>query len=121
MPGSDICVRLYCKEGEPAAPIDELPAAGITLPAALKKLGVHAFAGTDVVSVRCSASLTSIGSEAFVDCDQLEWIAITAQTTDIASNAFGELTDLIIYAPYGSAAATFADQKGYTFIAWDGD
>ncbi len=66
---------------------------GFTLPAALKTIGANAFAGCPVASV-----------------------LVSNETENIAENSFADAEDLIVIGALNSAADTFANTNGYSFI-----
>ena len=72
----------------------------------------------NVLNFRLPEQTTSVESEAFADIPGLTGVYIPAYCTDIAVDAFGE-AEVVIYAPQGSYAETFAEQKGYPFVAMD--
>lgn len=61
-------------------------------------------------------SVASIGAEAFKDCTSLKSITIPASVTNISSSAFEGCTSLTIYGAKGSAAESYANEHGFTFI-----
>lgn len=60
----------------------------ITLPGTLKKIGYGAFENTAIASVKFPDTLTSIGSEAFQQCQLLKDIQLPKKLTSLGSAAF---------------------------------
>lgn len=63
--------------------------------------------------------LASIASDAFAYCDSLRTITIPQSVNTIDKHAFRNNNDLTIRGYSGSAAETFAEEQGYTFVALD--
>ena len=87
------------------------------LPAALTKIEDEAFAGGTFVYVKLPDNAVSIGWHAFADCPRLAYIYIPALTTQINSQAFGDLQGLTIIGQAGTTAESYANDHNYTFIA----
>ena len=58
------------------------------------------------------AAITGIGSRAFADCANLDYICIPDTVTSIAADAFDGCTNLTICCTEGSAAQAAAKQSG---------
>lgn len=89
------------------------------LPRDLSEIGEEAFFGIDAARVKLSEAVTKIGARAFAGCQSLESIYIPQSCTQIDPTAFGGRTDIEICGHAGSAAQTFAQQNGLTFINVD--
>ena len=92
--------------------------ADFVLPARLQEIEEQAFMGISASSIRIPDGCTSIGCEAFSECDNLSMIYIPASVTLIHEDAFdfcGPLT--VIYGESDTLAEEFAELNGITFIA----
>ena len=87
------------------------------LPAFLTEIGEEAFSGAAFRYVKLPETCTVIGRLAFADCPNLRYIYIPAATTDIDRYAFVDVTDLTVFGKAGSYAETFADARGFHFVA----
>ena len=87
------------------------------LPSALITIEDEAFAGGAFTYVKLSENTASIGKNAFANCPNLKYIYIPGTNIDIDPDAFGTMTALTIFGKADSDAATYAQQKGFTFIA----
>ena len=87
------------------------------LPAALTEIGEETFAGSAFVYVKLPDNAVSIGWHAFADCPRLAYIYIPALTTQINSQAFGDLQGLTIIGQAGTTAESYANDHNYAFIA----
>ena len=87
----------------------------VTLPAGLTAIDAEAFAGTPLQVVRLPQGLKTIGSRAFAD-GSLWQILIPSSVTSIAEDAFAGVNGLIIFGKTGSAAHTYAQAHGYSFV-----
>lgn len=94
-----------------------LPAQRSVLPAGLMTIEDEALMGTPISFCVLPGSVSSIGVRAFASCTALKIIEIPAGVTIIAESAFDGCTDLIIVAPQGSAAHTFALNHGFVWMA----
>ena len=90
-----------------------------------KVIADEAFCGcTSLTSVTIPDSVTSIGDYAFYKCTSLTEITIPDSVTSIGYRAFGyyydygykKLENFTIYGYTGSAAETYANENGFTFI-----
>ena len=98
------------------AALDE-PATRLTLPKNLKTLDRQALAGTAAEAVYVPAGCASIAGKAFENCSSLRALHVAGSATVIASDAFdGCAQPVIIYAPAGSAARSFAEANGMPWI-----
>ena len=87
------------------------------LPEALTEIGEEAFAGMPFTSLRLPVGVTVIPARAFAESALLQ-IYIPETVTEIAENAFENCSaDLIIFGVPGSRAESFAQEKGFRFIA----
>lgn len=89
--------------------------AALKLPNALVALDKEAFAGTSIVTVECPQGLTAIGSRAFADCSELEWIILPSSVEEISADAFENCTNFIIYGDKGSFSEMYAKELGIKF------
>ena len=87
------------------------------LPAGLTEIRDEAYLNTAVEIVRLPESCTKIGARAFANCTQLRQIEIPAMNIEIADDAFANSPNVVIHAPAGSAAQTYARAHGITFLA----
>lgn len=87
------------------------------LPAFLTEIGEEAFSGAAFRYVKLPETTTVIGRLAFAECPNLRYIYIPAATTDIDRYAFVDVTDLTVFGKAGSYAETFADARGFHFVA----
>ncbi|MBE5806757.1 MAG: hypothetical protein E7317_00235 [Clostridiales bacterium] len=95
-----------------------LPAADFVLPAKLTTIQTEAFRGGAMTMVICPNTLKSIGAKAFMNCTKLKGIYIPASVTSIAPDAFSGCSGFTIYAPSGSVAEVFAENKDYDYVAY---
>ena len=65
--------------------------------------------------MRVADGTSSIGSRAFANSGNLEWICLPSSVTDIAPDAFEGDAGLTIYGDAGSAAEAFALQRASPF------
>ncbi|HHX58136.1 MAG TPA: leucine-rich repeat domain-containing protein, partial [Clostridiales bacterium] len=94
----------------------------ITIPNSISIIEEYAFYGcSNLTSITVPDSVTSIGDNAFNGCLNLKTITIPASVTSIGDNAFDSNYLRTIYGYTGSAAETYANEKGITFIALDGE
>ena len=92
----------------------------VELPASLKKIDSFAFsaAGIKTMTIPESETLTELPEYMFHQCPNLKEVTIPATITTIPETAFSECPkDLVIKAPEGSAAATFASEHEIKFEA----
>ncbi len=98
----------------------------LDIPTSVEFIGEEAFYGNYQLStVTLHNGLTSIGSKAFYD-NSFKSVTIPASVTSIGEKAFGYISesetmdDFTIYGYRGTAAETYADENGFTFIPLDG-
>ena len=82
----------------------------------LTAISDYCFEGTSLTNVSLPYRVASIGNGAFRDVATLREIVIPAATASIRSSAFDQDT-LTIRGTEGSAARTYAEEKGYDFAA----
>lgn len=87
------------------------------LPAGLTEIRDAAYLNTAVEIVRLPESCTRISARAFSSCAQLQQIEIPAMHIDIADDAFAGSPNVVIHAPAGSTAQTYAKAHGIPFLA----
>ncbi len=99
----------------------------LDIPTSVEFIGEEAFYGNYQLStVTLHNGLTSIGSKAFYD-NSFKSVTIPASVTSIGEKAFGYISesetmdDFTIYGYRGTAAETYADENGFTFIPLDGE
>lgn len=90
----------------------------VTLPEKLKKIGADAFLHcTALENLEIPASVKSVGAFAFVGCERLD-LTFRGMKTRIPKFGIIDLdANMIIFAPEGSTAQKYAEEKGLTFIA----
>ena len=86
-------------------------------PSSLSVVAEESFRNTSFYYVVLPETVAAIEAEAFADCSNLKYIYIPQNTTEIAENAFLNVTDLTVYGKDGSYAEQFAGKMGYTFQA----
>lgn len=103
----------------------------ITIPDSVTSIKVFTFCGcTSLESVTILNGVTSIYNYAFLDCTSLESITIPQSVTNIVPYALGYIADrdtfeyvkkenFIIKGYKNTAAETYANENGFTFIALD--
>lgn len=87
------------------------------LPEDLRIIQDEAFRGDSFRYAYLPDGVESIGSCVFDDCRNLQYVRIPETATSIDQNAFGDLKDITLIGTAGSFAETYADQKGYVFLA----
>lgn len=93
-----------------------LPTADFTTPAMLRTIEAEAFSGVPARVVRLAATTTAIGSRAFANCPNLVCVYIPAGCTNIATDAFSGVENLVIFTPVGSYAEYYASRFGYECV-----
>lgn len=84
----------------------------VVLPDSLTGIGENAFMGCGKLKkVKMSANLAEIHSGAFKWCEGLEIIELPATLKSIGEDAFAECEKLVIHAPAGSYAITYAKEN----------
>lgn len=101
----------------------------LTLPNTVTHIGNYAFyTCRSLEDVTISSSVVSIGDYAFFLCDSLDSITIPPTVTEIGEYAVGysrnyseqppqHVKDFTIYGTPGSAAETYANENGITFVS----
>ena len=99
----------------------------LDIPASVKSIGEEAFFGSSQMSaVTLRSGLSSIGAKAFYD-NNFKFVIIPASVTSIGEKAFGFISDsetidgFTMYGYRGTAAETYANENGFTFIPLDSE
>ena len=99
----------------------------LVIPASVKSIGEEAFFGSyQLEAVALRSGLSSIGAKAFYD-NNFKFVIIPASVTSIGEKAFGYISDsktidgFTIYGYRGTAAETYANENGFTFIPLDSE
>ncbi len=100
--------------------------AAVKLPSTLKTIGMSAFTDTAVTSLVLPASVTKVGAYALW-CESLKELTVKGADTALNEDAImqyeddnaeaGIINTIVIKAPAGSKAETYANEKGFTFEA----
>lgn len=103
----------------------------VDFPSTLKIIGEGCFSNSLVSNVKINNGLESIGKRAFEACRYLKSVTIPASVTSIGEYAFGyesqgrngreKYDDFTIYGYRGTAAETYANENGFTFIPLDSE
>ncbi len=100
----------------------------LMFPSTLKSIGNKCFYfAENLVKLELNGGLETIGESAFCGCRSLKSVTIPASVTSIGEKAFGyfynsqKIDDFTIYGYRGTAAETYADENGFTFIPLDGE
>ncbi len=99
----------------------------VTIPPNIQTVGGKAFAACKkLTTVTLSDGIKTINEQAFSLCDALASVKIPNSVTKIGANAFGytgnnfdnlhKITGFTIYGNQGTAAETYANNNGFTFI-----
>ena len=98
----------------------------LKFPSTLKSVGEKSFYETSsLVKLELNDGLETIGENAFRGCRSLKSVTIPASVTSIGEKAFGYFYDpqkidgFTIYGYRGTAAETYANENGFTFIPLD--
>ena len=93
----------------------------VVLPVSLMSIGQNAFNEcVSLESIVIPASVTSILDTAFAKCGNLTSVTILNKDITISDSAFNKSSQALTFCSYiGSAAETYAAQKGYLFAAID--
>lgn len=102
---------------DPLPPV--LAAPDLALPASLRSIADEAFRGITARTVRLGENVTAIGGKAFAGCANLEAVYIPESCKSIKSNAYADAKGLTLYGRAGSYAQTYAEKRGFTFVAVD--
>ena len=90
----------------------------VELPASIEKIGGGAFFQCSKLSdIVLPERLTEICGGAFYNCVGLRDLVIPTNVTKIGTNAFRDCYNLIIHAPAGSCAETYAKENNIPFVA----
>lgn len=99
----------------------------LDIPSSVKSIGEEAFFGSyQMATVTLHSGLSSIGAKAFYD-NNFKFVIIPASVTSIGEKAFGYISDsktidgFTIYGYRGTAAETYANENGFTFIPLDSE
>lgn len=103
----------------------------VDFPSTLKIIGEGCFSNSLVSNVKINNGLESIGKRAFEACRYLKSVTIPASVTSIGEYAFGyesqgrngreKYDSFTIYGYRGTAAETYANENGFTFIPLDSE
>ena len=85
------------------------------VPSALQTIESEAFSGISASFVWLSDNTTTIGSKAFANCSNLQYVRIPAGCSSIAADAFPKSTILLI-PESDSYIEDFAEDNGYEYI-----
>lgn len=107
---------LACDSG---VTLGDYPIPDCVLPASLQRLEEEALQGCAFRCVLLQKGVTAIGSRAFADSPNLFAVYIPASVTDIAADAFANVSGLTIYGEPDSAAQSFARDQHIPFIAFN--
>ena len=99
----------------------------LDIPSSVKSIGEEAFFGSyQMAAVTLRSGLSSIGAKAFYD-NNFKFVIIPASVTSIGEKAFGYISDsktidgFTIYGYRETAAETYANENGFTFIPLDSE
>ena len=104
----------------------------LKFPSTLKSIGEKSFYdNSSLVKLELNDGLETIGENAFLGCRSLKSVTIPASVTSIGEKAFGYYTTekneykkydgFTIYGYRGTAAETYANENGFTFIPLDSE
>jgi len=104
----------------------------LKFPSTLKSIGEKSFYdNSSLVKLELNDGLETIGENAFLGCRSLKSVTIPASVTSIREKAFGYYTTekneykkydgFTIYGYRGTAAETYANENGFTFIPLDSE
>ena len=111
--GGTVFLSGVFQDGKPSfQPIGKGPVEKpMSLPGALTEIESSAFEGDTFTHVYLGESVTSIGSRAFADCEQLLYIFIPNPDTFIADDAFDGSPNVVIGCR-GGAVSSYATEHG---------
>ena len=90
----------------------------IALPSQLQILGWNVCEGTSISEITIPETVEEIGMFAFADCSQLQKVVFCgAGEIEIDETAFERSEKIVIYAPAGSYAETYAKEHNIPFVA----
>lgn len=98
----------------------------IDFPSTLKSIGKSAFLGCPFNAIQLNDGLSSVGEKAFYG-NNFKSVTIPISVTSIGEKAFGFISDsetidgFTIYGYRGTAAETYANENGFTFIPLDSE
>ena len=99
----------------------------LDIPSSVKSIGEEAFFGSyQMAAVTLRSGLSSIGAKAFYG-NNFKSVTIPISVTSIGEKAFGYISDsktidgFTIYGYRGTAAETYANENGFTFIPLDSE
>lgn len=79
-------------------------------------IGRKSFYGSEKIQdVFLKEGVTAIETKAFSNCSNLKRVIMTENVTEIAEDAFEECPNVVIYAPKGSYALTYAKENGIAY------
>ena len=100
----------------------------LKFPSTLKSIGEKSFYdNSSLVKLELNDGLETIGENAFLGCRSLKSVTIPASVTSIGEKAFGysdsgkKAENFTIYGYRGTAAETYANENGFTFIPLDSE
>ncbi len=100
----------------------------ITLPSTVKSIGEQCFNSNKPYDIELNDGLEHVGKQAFVGEFDNKSVIIPASVTEIGEMAFGyksyfgeKAENFTIYGYRGTAAETYANENGFTFIPLDGE
>ena len=88
-----------------------------TLPADLESIEAEAFMSAAADRIILPEGCVAIASRAFASCEDLRRVDIPATVTEIADDAFSGSDSVVIYAPEGCKAQTYAQEHEIEFVA----
>ena len=100
----------------------------ITLPSTVKSIGEQCFNSNKPYDIELNDGLEHVGKQAFVGEFDSKSVIIPASVTEIGEMAFGyksyfgkKAENFTIYGYRGTAAETYANENGFTFIPLDSE
>ncbi len=89
----------------------------VVLPNGFKEIAATVFQNcSSLITIEIPESVTSILRGIFDGCEALERVIIKSENVNINNQAFDNTNNITIYAPEGSTANTFAENKNIRFI-----